>query len=244
DPGSIAFGSWNNNQHAGDPNNPGVGFSANSPGHRVFAMVSYRKEYFNFGATTLSLFWEGRTIGNASYTFSGDINGDGGTSNDLIYIHRNKTEMNFQTYTSGGKTFTGAEQADAWDKYIKQDPYLSENRGKYAERGAIFLPMVFRMDFSIVQEFFTNIFDKRNTLQLRADIINFGNLLNSDWGVSQRLVNAQPLLAVSGAPADAAGKVQYRLRQVNGQWMNKSYEQTAFESDVWRIQFSIRYIFN
>jgi hypothetical protein len=28
DPGSIAFGSWNNNQHAGDPNNPGVGFSS------------------------------------------------------------------------------------------------------------------------------------------------------------------------------------------------------------------------
>jgi hypothetical protein len=31
DPGSIAFGSWNNNQHSGDPNNPGVAFSINSP---------------------------------------------------------------------------------------------------------------------------------------------------------------------------------------------------------------------
>jgi hypothetical protein len=27
DPGSIAFGSWNNNQHSGDPNNPSLGFS-------------------------------------------------------------------------------------------------------------------------------------------------------------------------------------------------------------------------
>src|SRR5574341_2550307 len=51
DPGSIAFGSWNNNQHAGDPNNPGVAFSINSPGHRIFAALSYRKEYFKFGAT-------------------------------------------------------------------------------------------------------------------------------------------------------------------------------------------------
>src|SRR5574341_269154 len=58
DPGSIAFGSWNNNQHPGDPNNPGLGFSANSPGHRVFGTVSYRREYFSFGATSLSLFWE------------------------------------------------------------------------------------------------------------------------------------------------------------------------------------------
>ena len=31
DPGSIAFGSWNNNEHSGDPNNPGVGFSPVGP---------------------------------------------------------------------------------------------------------------------------------------------------------------------------------------------------------------------
>ncbi|PKL84104.1 MAG: TonB-dependent receptor [Ignavibacteriae bacterium HGW-Ignavibacteriae-3] len=253
DPGSIAFGSWNNNQHNGDPNNPGVAFSSNSPGSRVFAMLSYRKEYFNFGATTISLFWEGRTNGNASYIFSGDLNGDGGTSNDLIYIHRNKTEMNFQQYTgTTGRVYTAADQAAAWDAYIQQDEYLKENRGKYAERGAVFLPMVYRMDLSIVQEVFTNLMDKRNTLQFRADILNFGNLLNSDWGVGQRLVsssfgNSSPLIVPSssqGGPVDASGKAQYRMREVNGKLMNKSLEQTAFESDVWRIQFSVRYMFN
>ncbi len=88
DPGSIAFGSWNNNPHAGDPNNPGLGYAGASAGHRAFVTGSYRAEYFRFGATTISLFGEGRTIGNTSYTFSGDLNGDGGTSNDLIYIHR------------------------------------------------------------------------------------------------------------------------------------------------------------
>ncbi len=40
DAGSIAFGSWNNNQHPGDPNNPGIGYAAGSAGppllpHRV-----------------------------------------------------------------------------------------------------------------------------------------------------------------------------------------------------------------
>jgi hypothetical protein len=57
-PGSIAFGSWNNNQHAGDPNNPGLGYSFDSPGHRVFVAASYSREYFNFGGTTISVFWE------------------------------------------------------------------------------------------------------------------------------------------------------------------------------------------
>ncbi|MFN3695319.1 MAG: TonB-dependent receptor domain-containing protein, partial [Ignavibacterium sp.] len=45
DPGSIAFGSWNNNQHSGNANNPGLGFSANSPGHRVFGTLSYKFDY-------------------------------------------------------------------------------------------------------------------------------------------------------------------------------------------------------
>lgn len=247
DPGSIAFGSWNNNQHAGNPNNPGVGYSLNSPGHRFFAAVSYRKEYFDFGATTISLIWDAYTQGNTSYVFSGDLNGDGGTSNDLIYIHRNKTEMNFQEYTTGGRTFTAAQQAEAWDSFIKQDEYLSKNRGKYAERGAVFLPMVSRIDLSIMQEVFTEILGKRNTLQFRLDILNFTNLLNKDWGVGQALVTNSPLIvpaANQGGPADSQGRAQYRLRAIDGKLISKSLQQTANINDVYRLQLSIRYMFN
>ncbi len=55
----------------------------------------YSKQYFGFGGTTVSAFWEARTIGNASYVFSGDMNGDTASNNDLIYIHRDQSEMNF-----------------------------------------------------------------------------------------------------------------------------------------------------
>jgi len=247
DPGSIAFGSWNNNQHAGNPNTPGLGFSNTNPGHRVFAAISYRREYFRFGATTLSLFWEGRTDGNASYTFSGDLNGDGGTSNDLIYIPRDASEMNFQQYNVGADTFTVAEQVAAWDAYIEQDEYLRPNRGKYTSRGGVWLPMVYRADFSIAQEVFTDVGGKRNKLQVRLDILNFGNLLNKNWGGGQRLVNTQPLIvptAAQGGPADAQGRAQYRLRAIAGQLMSKTFERTAFLNDVYRLQLSLRYTFN
>ncbi|GAB1370908.1 hypothetical protein MASR1M45_09700 [Candidatus Kapaibacterium sp.] len=50
--------------------------------------MSYRLDYFDMGATTISLFWESFTGGRRSYVFGGDYNGDGGTANDLIYIHR------------------------------------------------------------------------------------------------------------------------------------------------------------
>ncbi len=251
DPGSIAFGSWNNNQHAGDGNNPGVGFSSNSPGHRVFAAASYRKEYFKFGATTVSLFWEGArnfpadpfvfNSRTASYTFSGDLNGDGGTSNDLIYIPRDASEMNFEQFTASGRTFTVAEQEAAWEAFIQQDPYLKNNRGKYAERGGLSLPMVYRADFSISQDLFGNVLQKRNSLQFRVDFLNFGNLLNKNWGVSQRLTTTQPLTARG---ADAQGRALYRLRNINDQLISTTYQYNADRFDVFRLQFSLRYTFN
>jgi len=244
DPGSIAFGSWNNNQHPGNPNKPGVGFSINSPGHRFIGALSYRQEYFNFGATTLSLIYEARTIGNTSYTFSGDLNGDGGTSNDLIYIPRNTSEMNFETYsitTPSAKTFTAAQQAEAWEKYIQQDKYLNANRGKYVERNAVFLPMVYRMDLSVAQEIFAEIFGHRNAIQVRADVLNVGNLINKKWGAGQRLVHNQPLIFRS---VDAQGRALYRLREIGGELMSKTFEPTASVFDVYQIMLSIRYTKN
>ncbi len=254
DPGSIAFGSWTANQHPNDPNNPGVGFARSSPGHRFYAAGSYRREYFGFGATAVSVFWEARhsippgaDSGNTSYVFSGDLNNDGGIANDLIYIHRDISEMNFQPFTVGTRTFTAAEQAQAWNAFIEQDNYLRQNRGRYAERGAVFLPMVRRMDLSISQDVFTNLAGRRHRFQIRADFLNFGNVLSSSWGVGQRLISNSPLIVptlAQGGAVDAQGRAQYRLRTINNELMTRSLEYTSELFDVYRIQISLRYFFN
>jgi hypothetical protein len=244
DPGSIAFGSWNNNQHPGDPNLPPLAFSNYSPGHRFFVAASYRKEYFSFGGTTVSMFWESFTGGNSSYTYATDLNGDGGTSNDLIYVPRNVDEMNFSAFTSGGRTFSAADQATAWEAYIQQDPYLSQHRGEYAGRGGIFLPLVHRMDLSLQQDIFGNVGGRRHGFQFRVDMLNFLNMLSNDWGVGWRMVHNQPL---TNAAADAQGRATYRLRipdPTKNELMSKTFEPTAGLSDVWRLQFSLRYSFN
>ena len=155
DPGSTASANFGANAISNDPNNPGVGVSSFASHHRMFLALSYRHEYFKFGATSISLFTQGATINNASYTFSADANGDGQT-NDLIYVPNNASETNFQQYcvtTAGGtatcgsataaKTFTVADQQTAWESYISQDKYLSGRRGQYAQRGAVFLPILF-----------------------------------------------------------------------------------------------------
>ncbi len=250
DPGSIAAGSWQNNPHSGDPNNPGLGISAQAPGHRFFVGAAYTKNYFGWGGTTVSAFWESRTIGNASYLFAADMNGDSGI-NDLVYVPRDQSEMNFTSFsaTAAGvtRTFSPAEQAAAWDAYINQDKYLSTRRGQYAERGALWLPMVHRLDFSIAQNAFVNVFGKKNAFQFRVDIDNLTNLLNSDWGVSQRTV-AITGQVLTNPTIDTSGRSAYRLRTVNTatgpELIRNSFEPTTLITDVYRVMFSLRYTFN
>jgi hypothetical protein len=244
DPGSIAFGSWNNNPHNANPNLPGVGISANAPGHRVFLAGTFRQEYFKFGATTVSSFFEGFQS-NTSYLFTGDLNGDGGTGNDLIYIPKDVSEMNFQPFTVGtgssAVTFSASDQSNAWNTYIENDNYLRRHRGEYARRGAIFLPMVWRMDLGLAQEFLFNAGGKRHGFQLRLDILNFTNLLNSNWGVGQRLQSNQPL---TNPGADAQGRALYRLRAINNQLLTVPLQTSAGTADVWKILIGFRFAFN
>ena len=244
DPGSIAFGSWNNNQHTGDPNNPGLAYAAASPGHRFFIVGSYTAEYFSFGKTTVSLFYDRFTNGNTSYIVSGDLNGDGGTSNDLLYIPQNASELNFQQFTSGGRTYTVAEQQAAFESFIESDSYLRERRGQYAQRGAVFLPMVGRVDASLQQEIFSNLGGRRHGLQFRVDILNFGNLLNSDWGVGERIRTTSPLLAQAQTATSGVAPL-YRMRTITtgGDLYTTARETSAGTSDVWRVQFGFRYSF-
>ncbi len=240
DPGSIAAGNWTSNPIAGNPNLAPVSYSQFSPGHRYLLALSYKRKLLSIGPTSVSLFAEGRTLGNASYTFSGDANGDGASGNDLIYIHRNAGEMNFEQYTSSGATFTVAQQQAAWEAYIQQDEYLSKHRGEYAERGAVFLPMLLRTDLSFAQEFSSRIAGTGNSLELRLDILNVGNLINNGWGVSERLVSNQPLIARG---LDANGVMLYRLRNIGTSLMTSSLQYNAGLSDTYQMQLGVKYRF-
>jgi hypothetical protein len=243
DPSSIAFGNWSNNAISGNPNNAPLAFSTASPGHRVFIAASYTKDFFTLGNTMVSMFWDAHTISNTSYVFSNDANGDGG-SNDLIYIPKNTSEMNFVDIpaTSTAPAFTAAQEAAAWDAYIAQDPYLSKHRGQYAQRNALFLPLVKRIDLSVSQDLGHTIAGGNHAFQLRIDMLNFGNLLNHNWGVSQQLVSNSPL---TNAAADASGALSYRMRVINGKLMDHTYDQTAnVQFDTYRFQITLKYLFN
>lgn len=242
EPSSTAGSSWGSaNPIRFDPNNPDLAYSTNSPGKRIFLQTSYTRQFFGFGSTSLSLFYDGRTNGNTSWIFSGDANGDTAQGNDLIYIPRNTGEMNFRSLTTGGRTFTPAEQAAAFEQLIQNDSYLRDHRGEYAERGGVFLPMVHRVDLSLVQDLFKSLGGKRHTLQARLDVTNFGNLLNSKWGVSERLINNQIL---TSPQADANGALSYTLQTLSGNLISTPRQKNAGINDVYVMMLSFRYLFN
>ena len=79
EPSSTAGSSWAGTFQGivNDPNNPQLAYSQNSPGKRVFFAANYTKQYFSWGATTFSVFYDGHTNGSpTSYIFASDANGD------------------------------------------------------------------------------------------------------------------------------------------------------------------------
>jgi hypothetical protein len=254
EPSSTAGSSWGSaNPIVRDANNPPLAYSQNSPGGRVFLQATYSRQYFSFGRTTISGFYDahpsynfvpgtstGQASANASYTFSGDANGDG-QSNDLIYIPRDAAEMNFKPLTVAGRTYSPADQAAAFEQFITNDSYLSSHRGQYAERGAVFYPWVNRIDLAIIQDVFHSLGGSRHTGQIRLDVTNFGNLLNHNWGVGTRLINPQILTSPS---VDANGALTYNLQTLNGNLLTSPHQTSSTLSDVYGLMLSFRYTFN
>ncbi len=246
DAGSIASGSYNGITSVRGNNDPDLAFTANDQRHRFLGALTYRIEYLKFGATQFGFFINGATQGRFTYVINNDMNGDGIAGNDLLYVPNNASELRFVSSTVNGITFTPEQQAAAFDAYINQDDYLSERRGQYTERNGALFPSLWRADFSFVQEFFINAGGKRNSLQFRADILNVGNLLNSDWGIANRVINSRPL-NFAGVTSD--GIPTYRMATTGSGTSTKLLDETlaktaSITSDVYRIQLGIRYTFN
>jgi hypothetical protein len=247
DAGSIASGSWQSALSVSNNNDLPLSISSNLVRNRIVGLLGYRLDYGKKkgGATTFTLGYVGAQNNPFSYIVAGDLNGDRVSNNELIFVPVKGSDIKFAPLTVGTKVYSEAEQQAAFDAFIAQDPYLSTRRGQYAERNALALPFLHRFDFSVAQDVFVKIGGKRNAFQIRADILNFGNMLNNKWGVSQRAGAPQLLNFVS---RDANNVPSYRLatqRDAGGvTYLAKdTYMFNSSVFDVWTAQLGIRYTF-
>ncbi len=241
--GSQAYSVWNSNATVGTTNDQELYPASGVAKHRVVSVLSYRLEYANHAATTISLMYEGAPAGNITYRINGDMNGDG-NNQDLMYVPVKASDLNFEQYTTTVNgvvyTFTPQQQAAALDKFINNTPYLSKRRGQYTERNGSVMPWYSNLNARIMQDFFINAGGRRHTLQFTADILNLPNLLNKYWGIVQGTTTTQPLAFRN---FDANGAPVYRMQNVNGVLYTKPYQNVYSSASTWSMQLGVRYIF-
>lgn len=191
------------NPTSGNVNSDVLSNSRYGDRHRIIGIASKKFTFFgeNF-PTTISTFFEYAQGGRFNYTYAGNINGDSSfQNNDLLYIPT-ADEINQMRFveiladpTTGQQAITAQDQRAAFEAYIQQDDYLSENRGDYMERYGALAPWRSRWDVKFLQDFKVS---KKcdNIIQLSVDILNVGNLLSSNWGLVQQVANQSPISVV------------------------------------------------
>ena len=229
---SDAFGG---NAISGNVNDDVLSYSRYGDTHRVIGVASKKWTYgSDKWATTISTFFEYAQGGRFNYTYGGDINGDGSGLNDLLYIPTDAEigQMEFDT-----TNLTAEAQRDGLRQFISQDEYLSGRRGQYAERYGALAPWRGRWDLKLLQDFNFKISgDKVNTLQLSVDVLNVGNLINSDWGVIQQPISVQPL----GVVVDPNTSLPTYTFNSD---LQETFSYDTSLASRWQAQFGVRYIF-
>ncbi|MCX2743928.1 TonB-dependent receptor [Mangrovivirga sp. M17] len=246
-PAEIAADAFQRNVVAGNPNNPDYSWSRYGMEHRFIASLNYGKTYANDKfRTSIGMFYEIGSGGryNMVYATAPDatasINGDNITFNDLIYIPANQNDINFGTVDGTGVGIEAANAAEQWaalDAYISENDYLDSRRGDYFERNGGQLPWFAQLDIKILQDFNFLTNGKTNTIQLSVDILNFGNMINSDWGVRQILQ--------TNAPITYTGTDNNNVPYFNFDTdLQNNYNDNVSLVSKWQMQIGVRYIFN
>ncbi|MDB5223525.1 MAG: TonB-dependent receptor [Chitinophagaceae bacterium] len=150
-------------------------------GSRVTGFISKEFKYLNHLATTFTLFYSGQTGQGLSYVYaaasSKNITGEDNSSTSLVYIPTSLAEANFVDIANGA---TASQQWANFQALMASNKYLQTHAGQNAERNGDRMPWENHFDLRVSQDFLL----KSHKLQIFADVVNVGALLNKDWGRS------------------------------------------------------------
>jgi hypothetical protein len=249
--GSTAFTMWGARPTSTNPNNFEEGFSNNYLPHRIIGSFVYGKEFIKNTRTSIGLLYEASPNAlqsSLSYTYAGDLNNDGFNGNDLIFVPANASQIKLVNASAVSGVADTRTQEELWnqlDAFISNNKYLSTRRGQFAERQALVLPWVHRLDLNFTQDVYIKYKDTKHTLRFTADIYNFTNFISKDWGVNQTPTTVTPLNFVR---LDTDGKTPvFSFPYLDGK--NKVPFTDSFRDNVgfssrYQIQLGVRYIFN
>ena len=246
---NSAYYNYRNSINAVNDNE--TGYATYVAPNRLLVSATYKLKESKNVTNTFSLLYDGYQYGylngysynRYSYIFSRNITNDPSASRlgNLIYVPASRQELNNWDFKDNGKVdgevYTADMQRDDFWTFIQQDDYLKNRTGQYAERGGAKMPWHHQLDFKYMRSMSVNWGKTKHTLQLGLDIENLLNFLCKDWGLYKE-VTGNTLLTYDTKTN------QYTYNLVNGARhlsTTQNYESTA---STYRIQFTIRYLFN
>jgi Carboxypeptidase regulatory-like domain len=221
-------------------------------GHRLYALISKKFTYANkHAATTITFSYNGQSGNPYSYVYSGGLVGDGVTGNDLMYIPKDRAEMDLMSFVNTNAIVNGVsvvvsptQQKDDLEAFINADKYLNKNRGKYAERNGARLPFTNILDFSLAQDFMINTGKTNHKLTIGLDIFNLTNLLNKNAGRQFFLSNDQSaLVSFRGYTGGNIPTFSFNKPANDKPYVISDVQTSPSTSARWNGQATIRYSF-
>jgi hypothetical protein len=243
--GSTASTMWGSKLTSDNPNDFVAGLSNNYLPHRIIASMIYKKEFSKRFLSSVGLVYEGAPNFATSYNVSGDLNNDGITFNDLMFVPKDPSQIKL---VNGSTSTDKRDQVTLWNQlntFISNNPYLSTRRGQFAERNAYVLPWTHKLDLNFTQDIRFTSGKNKHTIRLTADIYNFTNLLNKDWGVFYVPTTTAPLV-LTGIDTDGKTPI-YRFpfldptKQIP---QSRPYTPSSGLGSRWQLQIGVRYLFN
>ena len=207
-------------------------------GNSINFLAQYTADWFDFGSTRFSTFVQHRDGRRFSWVFNGDMNGDGVSHNNLLFVPR-FGQVRF--VDSSGNPDPAGEAA--FFRLVENVSELRDAQGGVVARNSNRSSSVTQMDIRVAQDFSFGA-SNRFRGQLFFDIENFTNMLNSSWGQIEQVPfnwTARPVEFEGVDPV--SGQMLYR-------WLDRGETAGDFESlqdstgeSRWRIQIGARFEF-
>ena len=242
---TSAYNNYRNSINAVNDNE--TGYATYVAPNRLLVSATYKLKESKNVTNTFSLLYDAYQygyLGNYSYSrysyiFNSNINNDPSAPGNLIYVPASRQELNSWDFKDNGKVdgevYTADMQRDDFWTFIQQDDYLKNRTGQYAERGGAKMPWHHQLDFKYLRDMSVKWGKTKHALQLGLDIENLLNFLCKDWGLYKQIVGNDLLTYKDG---------QYTYNLVNGARHLSTSQNYLSTASTYRIQFTIRYLFN
>jgi hypothetical protein len=203
--------------------------------HRVVLAASYAAPWKRW-KTDISLYYIGEsgtpfTFGDSTASAAGaagDLNADGTGANDPIYVPRDASDPSEIVFAGSN----AAEQASAFEKFIRDTPCLRRQRGTIVARNSCRGPWVNTSNASVQQSLPTL---NGHDVWLRLEVFDFLNLLNSSWGLLR--LPRQAILQHVSQTSGAAPQPVFQFDPASARGSTQNLE------SGYQLQLSLRYSF-